>query len=80
MYAALVPLAGIRLVAVHCGPPRWPLIGVGVVVTLQTLLTYGAQRWRVAAEPAIVTCAAMTIVALVASHRRRVHRRRVRLI
>jgi hypothetical protein len=77
MYAALVPLAGIGLVAVHRGPPRWPLVGVGVVVTLQTLLTYGAQRWRAAAEPAIVTCAAMTIVALVASHRRRIQRRRV---
>jgi len=76
MYAALIPLAVIGLVVVHRGPPRWPLVGVGVVVTLQTLLTYGAQRWRATAEPVIVTCAAMTIVALVGSRRRRRHSRR----
>ena len=76
MYAALIPLAVIGLMVVHRGPPRWPLVGVGVVVTLQTLLTYGAQRWRATAEPVIVTCAAMTIVALVRSRRRRRHSRR----
>jgi 4-amino-4-deoxy-L-arabinose transferase-like glycosyltransferase len=73
MYAALFPLALIGLVVVHRGPARWPLIAVGVVVTLQTLLTYGAQRWRATAEPVIVTCAALTIVALVGHRRRRSH-------
>jgi hypothetical protein len=59
------------VMAVHRGPPRRPLVGAGMVVTLQTLLTYGAQRWRATAEPVIVTGAAMTIVALVRSRRRR---------
>ena len=70
MYAALMPLALIGLVVVHRGSPRWPLVAVGLVVTLQTLLTYGAQRWRATAEPVIVTCAAMTIVAFISSRRR----------
>jgi 4-amino-4-deoxy-L-arabinose transferase-like glycosyltransferase len=84
LYAALIPLALIGVVVLHRGPPRWPLLGVGVVVTLQTLLTYGAQRWRATAEPVIVTYAATTIVAVVRSrqtrrgHRRRGHRPRAR--
>ena len=69
MYAALFPLAVIGLVVVFRGAPRWPLVAVAVTVTLQTLLTYGAQRWRATAEPVIVTFAAMTIVALVRSRR-----------
>ena len=40
MYAALVPLAGIGLVAVHRGPPRWPLIGVGVVAVVAVGVFY----------------------------------------
>jgi hypothetical protein len=72
-----MPLAVIGIVVLHRGPPRWPLLGVGVVVTLQTLLTYGAQRWRATAEPVIVTYAATTIVAVVRSRQtRRGHRRR----
>jgi hypothetical protein len=72
-----MPLAVIGIVVLHRGPPRRPLLGVGVVVTLQTLLTYGAQRWRATAEPVIVTYAATTIVAVVRSRQtRRGHRRR----
>jgi 4-amino-4-deoxy-L-arabinose transferase-like glycosyltransferase len=44
--------------------PIWPLLATVVTVTIVAALTYGLQRFRVAAEPAIYVGAAVAFVAL----------------
>jgi hypothetical protein len=42
----------------------WPLIATAVTVTIVAAATYGQQRFRIAAEPAILVLAAVTLDAL----------------
>jgi hypothetical protein len=65
MYWFLAPLAVVgavllrrrkRLIA--------PLVATAVTVTIGAALTYGQQRFRIAAEPAILVLAAVPLVAL----------------
>jgi 4-amino-4-deoxy-L-arabinose transferase-like glycosyltransferase len=49
--------------------PAWPLLTTAVTVTIVSAFTYGQQRFRVGAEPAICVLAA---VAAVAAWRRRI--------
>jgi 4-amino-4-deoxy-L-arabinose transferase-like glycosyltransferase len=44
--------------------PIWPLLSTAVTVTIVAALTYGQQRFRVAAEPAICVGAAVALAAL----------------
>jgi 4-amino-4-deoxy-L-arabinose transferase-like glycosyltransferase len=71
MYWFLAPLAVVgavllrrrkRLIA--------PLVATAVTVTIGAALTYGQQRFRIAAEPAILVLAAVPLVALARSARR----------
>lgn len=67
MYWVLLPLAvvGAVLVARRRSTRLWPLLSTGVLVSATTIVTYGQQRFRVAAEPALVVLAAVTIVVAV---------------
>jgi hypothetical protein len=67
MYWVLLPLAvaGAVLVVRRRTVRLWPLLSTVVLVSVTTIVTYGQQRFRVAAEPAIVVLAAVTIVAVV---------------
>jgi hypothetical protein len=49
--------------------PVWPLVSTALVVVITAALTYGQQRFRVAAEPAILVSAAVAFVALARSLR-----------
>jgi 4-amino-4-deoxy-L-arabinose transferase-like glycosyltransferase len=49
----------------------WPLVSTLVLVVVTTAVTYGNQRFRVAAEPAVVVLAAVALVALSDAVRRR---------
>jgi hypothetical protein len=42
----------------------WPLLSTVALVSLTTVLTYGNQRFRIAAEPALLVLAATGLVAL----------------
>ena len=42
--------------------PIWPLLSTVVLVSLTTIATYGNQRFRAAAEPALLVLAATTLV------------------
>jgi hypothetical protein len=42
----------------------WPLVAALLTVAVSTVITYGTQRFRIAAEPAIVVFAAAALVAL----------------
>jgi len=65
MYWVLLPLAVIGAVVLVRRPVRiWPLLSTAVVVSITTALTYGQQRFRSGAEPAIVVLAAVSLVAL----------------
>jgi 4-amino-4-deoxy-L-arabinose transferase-like glycosyltransferase len=65
MYWVLLPLAvvGAVLLARRRTARLWPLLSTGVLVSVTTVVTYGQQRFRVAAEPALVVLAAVAIVA-----------------
>jgi hypothetical protein len=68
MYWALLPFAAagtVVLVRRNGWLSVWPLLSTFVLVSLTALLTYGNQRFRIAAEPALVVLAATGIVALV---------------
>ncbi len=68
---ALYPLAiGGAVVLVRRRAPIWPLAASVITVIVSTLLTYGNQRFRIAAEPAILIAAATAMVTL--GSRRRV--------
>jgi hypothetical protein len=43
--------------------PRWPLLVPLALVSLTTVLTYGNERFREAAEPTVVILASAAIVA-----------------
>ncbi len=61
----LYPLAiGGFVVLVRTRRPWWPLLATVVTVVVASLVTYGNQRFRIAAEPAIAVTAAVAIVAL----------------
>lgn len=61
----LYPLAiGGFVVLVRGRRPWWPLMATVVTVVVASLLTYGNQRFRIAAEPAIAVTAAVAIVGL----------------
>jgi 4-amino-4-deoxy-L-arabinose transferase-like glycosyltransferase len=49
----------------------WPLAAAVIAVSITAALTYGQQRFRVAAEPAIYVLAAVAIVAVVRAARTR---------
>ena len=53
----------------------WPLLSAAVAVTITTMLTYGQQRFRVAAEPALLVSAAVAIDAVAVQVRARIARR-----
>jgi 4-amino-4-deoxy-L-arabinose transferase-like glycosyltransferase len=44
--------------------PLWPLAAAVLTVVVSSILTYGTQRFRITAEPAIVVFAAVGLVAL----------------
>jgi 4-amino-4-deoxy-L-arabinose transferase-like glycosyltransferase len=72
MYWVLLPLAVAgAIVLVRRKVRVWPLVSTAVVASVTTALTYGQQRFRIAAEPAIVVLAAVTLAALVARRRLR---------
>jgi 4-amino-4-deoxy-L-arabinose transferase-like glycosyltransferase len=71
-YWALLPFAvGGTVVLLRRRRLLWPLLATGVLVVVTTAVTYGNQRFRVAAEPAIVVLAAVGLVTLVDGARRR---------
>ena len=71
MFWVLLPFAigGLVLLA-RRRIPVWPLHATVITVTVVAALTYGQQRFRVNAEPVIVACAAVAIVAIVTRLRR----------
>ena len=46
------------------GRPVWPLAAAVLTVVVSTVLTYGTQRFRITAEPAILVLAAAALVAI----------------
>ena len=64
LHWVLLALAGAGAVVLHRRrrPPLWPLLTSVAVVTLTAAVTYGNQRFRAGAEPAIVVLAALTLV------------------
>ena len=60
---ALLAIAGAMLLR-RRGRPIGPLVATAVTVTIVGALTYGQQRFRIAAEPAILVLAAVTLVTL----------------
>jgi hypothetical protein len=66
MYWALLPFAAVGTVALVRRRHRiWPLLSVVGLVSLTTVVTYGNQRFRIAAEPALLVLAATGMLALV---------------
>jgi 4-amino-4-deoxy-L-arabinose transferase-like glycosyltransferase len=65
IYWVLLPfaVAGIVLL-VRRKVPVWPLVAPAVVVVLTAAATYGQQRFRAAAEPALIVAAAVAVTAL----------------
>lgn len=62
---ALAPIAvGGLVVLLHRRRLVWPLASTLVLVVVTTAVTYGNQRFRMAAEPAVVVLAAVGLVAL----------------
>ncbi len=68
MYFAMLPfsIAGIVLVFRRRRRYLWPLASTVVMVAVVSAFTYGNQRFRLAAEPAIVVFAAVAVVRLLA--------------
>jgi hypothetical protein len=65
MYWVLLPLAvGGAIVLRRRQVPIWPLAATVVVVSITAMVTYGQQRFRVGAEPAIIVAAAMALVVI----------------
>ncbi|HYU38661.1 MAG TPA: glycosyltransferase family 39 protein [Acidimicrobiia bacterium] len=72
MYWVLLSLAVAgAIVLVRRRVRVWPLVSTAVVASVTTALTYGQQRFRIAAEPAIVVLAAVSLAALAAWRRPR---------
>jgi 4-amino-4-deoxy-L-arabinose transferase-like glycosyltransferase len=73
MYWLMAPLAIVGAVLVHrARRPIWPLLSTAVSVVVVSALTYGQQRFRIAAEPAICVLAAVTLVQVTRAVRSRV--------
>ncbi len=70
-WALLAPAIGGLVVAVRRHRRVWPLVATIVMVSLSTVATYGNQRFRAGAEPAVVILAAVGLVAAVTIVRRR---------
>jgi hypothetical protein len=65
MYWVMVPLAIAGFVLlVRRRAPVWPLAAAVLTVAVSTVITYGTQRFRITAEPAILVFAATAIVAI----------------
>lgn len=65
VYWLLLPVAAIGTVAlVRRRALVWPVLATVVLVVATTTVTYGNQRFRVAAEPAVVVLAATGLVAV----------------
>lgn len=65
MYWVLAPLAIAGLVLlIRRRATVWPLVAALITVTVSTIITYGTQRFRITAEPAILVLAAAAIVAV----------------
>ena len=72
MYWVLVPFAIAGAVLLRRRRRLlWPLVATAVTVTITAASTYGQQRFRIAAEPAILVLAAVTLVEISGSLRRR---------
>ena len=69
-WALAVLAAGGLVVLLRRRAPVWPLASTLVLVVATTAVTYGNQRFRVAAEPAVVVLAAVAVVALIGGGRR----------
>jgi len=67
IYWGLLPCAvgGAVVLARRRNLALWPLLSVVVLVSLSTMITYGNQRFREAAEPVVIVLAAVGIAALV---------------
>jgi hypothetical protein len=65
LYWLLAPLAiGGLVLLLRRHATVWPLVAALVTVTVSTVITYGTQRFRITAEPAIVVLAATALVAM----------------
>lgn len=74
MYWVLAPFAIAGLVLlIRRRAPVWPLAAALLTVVLSTILTYGTQRFRITAEPAIVVLATTALVALARGIGTRLH-------
>jgi 4-amino-4-deoxy-L-arabinose transferase-like glycosyltransferase len=72
MYWVLAPLAIAGAVLLRRRRRLlWPLVATAVTVTITAASTYGQQRFRIAAEPAILVLAAVTLVQISGSLTRR---------
>jgi len=61
-YLVVFVLAAIGFIAAgRRAIPRWPLVGLVLMVVTSVALTYGNQRFRVAAEPALLVFAAVAL-------------------
>ena len=71
MYWVLAPLAiGGLVVLIRRRATVWPLVAAIITVVVSTVLTYGTQRFRITAEPAILVLAAAALVAIAGRLRR----------
>jgi hypothetical protein len=71
MYWLLAPLAIVGAVLLRRRKRLIvPLVATAVTVTIGAALTYGQQRFRIAAEPAILVLAAVPLVGLARGARR----------
>ncbi len=61
---ALLAIGG-TLVLLRRKRSVWPLVAMVVAVTITTMLTYGNQRFRASAEPAVILLASVAVVAFV---------------
>jgi 4-amino-4-deoxy-L-arabinose transferase-like glycosyltransferase len=72
LYWLLAPLAVVGTVLLRRRKRLlFPLAATAATVTIGAALTYGQQRFRIAAEPAILVLAAVTLAELVRAARRR---------
>ena len=62
---ALLAIGGL-VVLIRRRATVWPLVAAIVTVVVSTVITYGTQRFRITAEPAILVLAAAALVAIAA--------------
>ncbi len=72
VYLAMLPFAVYGAIARRRErKPIWPFLSVIAMVTFTSAVTYGNQRFRIAAEPAIIVLAAVGVTTFAAQLRRR---------